>query len=340
MSRSGTASGFSLERHPMNRSRFSLALPAPVSASGTPVRRRRRLLADVGMLLLGATALAGCAAGPDLAPVADSSADPYEAYLAEDMDNILLEHDALRFQCYADNGYPEFMAVVEEDPETGWQTRSGLLDQLTVEDGFFASVQDATASGLRDEPLGPSAEKVFVHDDVFEAVSTACTTKAWDALGSNAERTMMGYNRLGSKLAGGLADRTFGGLVPLQQKVVQCLVDAGEPVTPDTGNLYGFSTEIELGAPVEYPERSGPKQSSGVEIIPNDVEVTYAPTPAEAALAVKYYNCSIATGVRDEFAALILETKKDVVSEHAAELEKLNPRIAELAVRAEELSED
>ncbi|MCQ1946035.1 hypothetical protein [Arthrobacter sp. zg-Y1116] len=319
----------------MNRNRLSPAAPAPASDPAAPARRRR-YLAGLGVIALGAAALAGCAADSGLAPVSESSADPFEIYLAEDMDAIHLAQDTLRFQCYADNGYPEYEAFIPEEPAVQW--RADLLDQLTVDDAFFESVQDATAGGLRGEQFGPSPAKVFVHDDAFEAVSEACNTKAWAALGENAEQSLIDYNRLSSKLAGGLADRTFEALGPLQQEVVQCLVDAGVPVTPASGELYGFTSDVELGTAVEYPERSGPKQASGVEIIPADVEITYAPTPAEAALAVKYYNCSVETGVRDEFDALILETKKEVVAEHAAELEKANPRIAELAAAARELT--
>ncbi|MCC3300659.1 hypothetical protein [Arthrobacter sp. zg-Y895] len=319
----------------MNRNRFSPAAPAPATDAGTPARRRR-YLAGLGVIVLGAAALAGCAADSGLEPVAESSADPFEIYLAEDLDAILLAQDTLRFQCYADNGYPEFEAFISEEPAVQW--RADLLDQLTVNDAFFESVQDATARGLRTEPLGPSAEKVFVHDDAFEAVSEACDTKSWAALGEDAEQSLIDYNRLSSKLAGGLADRTFEALGPLQQEVVKCLVDAGVPVTPASDKLYGFTSDVEFGTPVEYPERTGPKQVSGVEIIPADVEIPYVPTPAEAAVAVKYYNCSLETGVRDEFDALILESKKEVVAEHAAELEKANPRIAELAAAARELT--
>ena len=335
MGRSGTAPGYSLERHPVN---FGPCSPAPSASAAGPGNRarRRRFLMSVGVLTLGAAALAGCSADTALAPVADSSADPFEAYRAEDMDAVHLAQDTLRFQCYADNGYPEYEAFISDEPAVQW--RADLLDQLTVADAFFGSVQDATASGLRGEPLGPSGEKVFVHDAAFEAVSQACNTKAWAALGEGAEQTLIDYNRLSSKLASGLADQTFEALAPLQQKVVQCLVDAGEPVTPAPDQLHGFTAEVELGTAVEYPERSGPKQSSGVEIIPADVEITYTPTPAEAALAVRYYNCSFETGVREEFGALILETKKEVVAEHASELEKANPRIAELAATARELT--
>ena len=318
----------------MNRNRFS---PAPSASATTPgIRsRRRRFLAGFGVLTLGTAALAGCAADSSLTPVADSSGDPFEAYLAEDMDAIFFAQDVLRFQCYADNGYPEHEAFIPEEPAVQWRT--DLLDQLTVADAFFESVQDATATGLRGEPFEPSPAKIFVHDAAFEPVAEACNTKAWAAMGEDAEESLIEYNRLSSKHAGG-QDRIYEGLDSLQQEVVQCLVDAGEPVTPASDKLYGFTTDIELGAAVEYPERSGPKKSSGVEIVPADVEITYAPTPAEAALAVKYYNCSLETGVRDEFAALILETKKEVVAEHAAELEKSNPRIAELAAAARELT--
>ncbi|MCQ1999896.1 hypothetical protein [Arthrobacter zhaoxinii] len=319
----------------MNRNRLSPVLSASAAAPGVPARRRR-YLAGLGAIAFGAAALTGCAAEAALTPVADSSSDPFEAYLAEDMDVIHFAQDVLRFQCYADNGYPEYESFIPEEPAVQW--RADLLDQLTVADGFFDSVQDATASGLRGEQSDPSTAKVFVHDDAFEAVAEACNTKAWAALGKDAEQSLVDYNRLSSKLAGGLADRTFEALAPLQQEVVQCLVDAGEPVKPASDKLYGFTSDIELGAPVEYPERSGPKKTSGVEIIPADVEITYAPTPAEAALAVKYYNCSLETGVRDEFAALILEAKKEAVAEHAAELEKSNPRIAELADTAREIT--
>ena len=322
----------------MNLNRSFPARPVSATAPGARARRRRRSYLTGVIALSAAAALAGCAAEAALTPVVDSSADPFTAYLAEEMDTIRFTQDVLRLQCYTDNGYPAFAASIPTEPGAGWQTRPDQLDQLTVNDAFFESGQDAAASGLRGEPFGPSPAKVFVHDDAFEAVSTACDTKAWEALGKGAEQTLVDYNRLSSKLSGGLFDGTIDGLVPLRQEVVECLADDGEPVTPASDQLYGFTSDVQLGEPVEYPERSGPKQSSGVETIPGDVEITYAPTRAEAELAVKYYNCSVDTGVREEFAALIQETKKEVVAEHAAELEKLNPRIAELADAASKLS--
>ncbi|WP_146360357.1 hypothetical protein [Arthrobacter yangruifuii] len=329
----------------MNRNRFSshpAATAAPATApsataddTGTQARRRRRYLAGLAVVALGAPVLAGCSAGAALTPVADSSADPFEAYLAEELDQAFFAQDVLSVQCYADNGYPEYAQFIPTEP--GTEHRSEILDQLTVADVFFDSVQDATERGLRSEPMPPAPAKIYVHDASFDAVATACNTKAWAALGAGAEDTLVEYNRLASKLSG-IFDPTMDALAPLQEKVIQCLVDAGEPVTPAPGQLFGITPGVELGTPVEYPERSGPKKTSGMEIIPADTEVAYVPTPAEAALAVKYYNCSLETGARDEFAASIREAKKAAIAEHAAELEKLNPRMTEIAATARELT--
>ena len=307
---------------------------AQSSVSPTPGRRRRYLAGLGSALLAGTATLAGCSADAGLTVAADSSADPFEAYLAEEMDQVFFAQDVLRFQCYADNGYSEYAQFIPTEPRT--QYRSELLDQLTVDDAFFGSVQDATDRGLRYEAQPPAPAKVFGHDAAFDAVASACDTKAWAALGKEAEDTLIEYNRLASKLSG-IFDPTMDDLQPLQAKVVQCLADSGEPVTAAPDQLFGMAPGVELGAPVEYPEHSGPKQSAGVEIIPADTEIAYEPTAAEAALAVKYYNCSVETGVREEFAASILAAKKAAVAEHAAELEKLNPRITQIAAAAKDL---
>lgn len=322
----------------MNLSMNTRSLHRPDSTQSCtapkPVRRHRYLAGLGSALLVGTATLAGCTADAGLTVAADSSADPFEAYLAEEMDQAFFAQDVLSFQCYADNGYPEYAQFIPTQPRT--QYRSLMLDQLTVTDAFFGSVQDATERGLRYEAQPPAPAKVFVHDADFDAVASACNTKAWAALGEGAEDTLVEYNRLASKLSG-IFEPTMDALQPLQAAVVQCLADAGEPVTAAPDQLFGMAPGVELGTPVEYPERSGPKQSSGVEIIPADTETAYVPTPAEAALAVKYYNCSLETGVRDEFAASILEAKKAAVADHAAELEKLNPRITQIAATAKDL---
>ena len=302
-----------------------------VSVPGAGGRRRRGLCAAA--LFTVAAALGGCAADTAAGP-AEAGADAYDIYLAEEVDTIEFGQDVLRFHCLVDNGYTEFEAFVPESPT---ERARQDADQITTDDSFFASEQDAKSRGLREEPAGPAPAKVYTHDSSFGTISDACDATAWDALGSDARQLHLEYRQLGNAF-GALGTSLSEDLVRLQHTVAQCLVDAGEPVTAAQDQLFGIRPDIELGQPVVYPERIGPKQTQGVEIIPADAEIAYVPTPAESDLAVKYYECSRQTGAREEFEHLLSEAKTEIVAEHEAELSELNPKIQELARKAADLS--
>ncbi len=298
---------------------------------GAGNRRHRGLYAAA--LFTAAAALGGCAAETAVGP-AEAGADAYDIYLAEEVDTIEFGQDVLRFHCLVDNGYREFEAFVPKSPT---ERARQDADQITTDNAFFASEQDAMTRGLREEPAGPAPAKVIGHDSSLDAISEACDATAWDALGPDAHQIHLEYRQLGNAF-GALGTALSEDLVRLQNTVAQCLVDAGEPVTVAQDQLFGIRPDIELGQPVVYPERIGPKQTQGVEIIPADAEIAYVPTPAESDLAVKYYECSRQTGAREEFEHLLSEAKTEIVAEHEAELSELNPKIQELARKAADLS--
>lgn len=310
---------------------WNIISPAVLQERPTVISRRRKLI--TGAAIAAAFSLGGCAANAGTSSgQVESGANPYDTYLAEEMDTIISSQETLRVQCIADNGFREFTPHATEETKPVWRRQ---INQLSVEVAFFGSEPDAAARGLRLPPDGPSREKHIRQDASLDAVSTACDKSAWAALGKDAFQTYLEYSRLGNILGEVfLSDE----LLPLQDKVVQCLIDAGEPVVKAPGQLFAMTAKIPLGTPVQYPEPGSDPATGSKQVSAARETIAYVPTPAESELAVGYYRCSRDRGARDEFGALIRDAQIRMVAEHETELIELNPKIQQAARKAAELS--
>lgn len=285
-----------------------------------------------GLLLTGCAStnspsgVSQAGAGEGVVAVGAVGTGPFSTFKADQLNSIQLAQRVMRLECIADNGYPDIAATIATKEDSGVR---GQLE-VTSDDHFFASAEDAAARGFG-QPTPASPAKVIPHDAAFGAISDTCDEQAWQALGENAQATVFEYQGIHARLSSGPMNAVSRVMPDLTAKLAECLSDQGHPVTTGGGS-WGMDFGIKLGT-LERPdaERPGPRATKGLEILPATPANPYIPTAEESVLASALYECSQTTGVRAEMDQVILAAQQKAAGGEAAAIENLNPKIQALA---------
>jgi hypothetical protein len=248
--------------------------------------------------------------------------------MADKLERIQHAQTVTLLGCIADNGYPDVATLIPKGLST-------VQDQndASPEEAFFASAEDAATRGFG-HPVPASPAKLIPHDPAYKAISDTCNEQAWQALGDDAETTVLEYHQLHSRLLAAPMNAVSTSIPDWTAKLARCLSDQGHPVTTG-GGTWGMDFGITLGG-LERPdeERPAPTGTKGVEIIPGTPANPYIPTAEESLLASALYECSQTTGVRAELDQLTLSAQQKAEADNAATIKELTPKIQALADRA------
>lgn len=308
-----------------------------VNAPKTTRFVRRGLVAGAAVCGL---LLAGCASSTQPSVVKVSAAEGGVALgstaagatlstsIADRLERIQHAQTVTMLGCIADNGFPDVAALIPNKLST-------VQDQndVSAEDAFFASAEDGATRGFG-HPVPASPAKVVPHDPAYEAISDTCNEQAWQALGEDAEATVLQYHQLHSRLLAAPMNAVSSSMPGWSAKLAQCLSDQGHPVTTG-GGTWGMDFGITLGG-LKRPdeERPVPTGTKGVEIIPGTPANPYIPTAAESLLASALYQCSQTTGVRAALDQIALSAQQKAEADNAAAIKELTPKIQALADKA------
>jgi hypothetical protein len=278
-------------------------------------------------LILSALVLsvAGCA-GPTGSATSGPESDPYDIYRSHDLQTIDAAQKLGLYKCLAAEGFPQ---LLENDPDPeGADASEGLEfpDNL-----WFDSEEQARQNGFgHNEPGRRSTFRL--KDPAYIAHIDSCMSSAWEALGADAERTIVTYAQLGNKLRGE-AFTTINERIPeFRDRIYKCLQKEEAPVSQQADNEWGLSFNFTVGS-LEGVE---PKEIEGLqpgfsEAIP---ERKYIPTPKESEIAAQVHNCAVDTGVKKEVQELAYRDRKATIAKVETELTELNAKISDMAAKS------
>jgi hypothetical protein len=312
-----------------------------VNAPGTTSYLRQGLVTGAAVCGL---LLTGCASSAQLSGVKLTAAEgsvalgssatgaSLSASMAEKLERIQHAQTVTRLGCIADNGYPDVATLIPT-------TLTPVNDQnnVSAEDAFFATAEDAAARGFgHSVPASPA--KLVPHDPAFDAITDTCDQQAWQALGDNAQETVLEYHQLHSRLLAAPMNAISALTPDWTAKIAKCLADQGHPVTTG-GGTWGMDFGIKLGG-LERPdeERPVPSRTNGLEFIPGTPANPYIPTAEESVLASALYECSQTTGVRGEFEKLSLTARQKAETDNATAIEALTHKIQAIDDKAGSLA--
>lgn len=284
--------------------------------------------------------LAGCASSTELSGVKVTASEGGVAFgsiaagaglsksIADRLERIQHAQTVTRLGCIADNGFPDVATLIPNKLSTAQDQT-----EVSAEDVFFASAQDAAARGFG-HPVPASPAKLIPHDPAYEAISDTCNKQAWQALGDDAEATVLQYHQLHSRLLAAPMNAVSTSMPGWSAKLAQCLSDQGHQVATG-GGTWGIDFDITLGG-LERPneQRPTPTATKGVEIIPGTTANPYIPTAEESVVASALYECSQTTGVRAELDRITHSSRQEAEADNAAAIKDLTPKIQAVADKA------
>lgn len=262
--------------------------------------------------------------------------DPYGTYLGMDLLNINSAINASQYNCYADNGYPQFLEVLPEQKADSFRSIADTPDFPTAFASFtdspwFSSEEQAKSLGFG-KTSSPTERSVVVMDTSFPSVMADCRKSVLEDLGVNAT-IINQYIQLGNTLVDTIV--AAGSIQPaLDSRIFDCLEKRGYPLDRGGANIdptWGVDFGIALGSVVSPPFPDLTKQGS-IAVVPASSE-TYTPTAEESKMAGDMYKCSVETGSKTEWEKNILNAKNTVLNSNETALTELNPEIRSLAAK-------
>lgn len=168
--------------------------------------------------------------------------------MADKLERIQLAQRVTRLGCIADNGFPEVASLIPKELST-------VQDQndVSAEDVFFASAEDAAANGFG-HPVPASPAKLIPHNPAYEAINETCDEQAWQALGDDAEATVLAYHQVHSRLLAAPMNALSTSMPDWTAKLTKCLSEQGHPVSRGGGTWE--STSASRSADWKGPTRN------------------------------------------------------------------------------------
>jgi hypothetical protein len=309
----------------------------PVVRVGAP---RRVLLAVLTIVAATATATAtaGCGASP---PVADSASNqnsrptvrpgqPFDVLLGKESSSIELVRLRIRDRCLADAGYPQNL-----DNFGSWRPPDPF-EPLLVSARSFGPISEEEARRLGfgvDYPGEPA--RIVSFDSGYDTNLERCEKQAWGRLGNDAKQTMSQYMDLFNLLAPYRyeVDREVPADLPV--RLYDCMVKknyrADREAFLKTPNYTLF--DVQFGSVQQGPEEGWqPANRPGtVQVGPAIPPRRYTPTPAEAQLAVAWFQCSKETGRVEAQLAAAFVVQRRFLDRYESRITELNNKVRTLA---------
>ncbi|KIA73410.1 hypothetical protein ANMWB30_23370 [Arthrobacter sp. MWB30] len=260
---------------------------------------------------------------------------PYSAFRAQDLLDIYSAVTEITYECYAENGYPEFLQVLPEQKANLFRTVPSTPDYVSAFDRlakapWFDSEDEARKGGYGH---GASAvlTSVYAMDVAFRDIARTCATKADEKL-PGSQAFIRDYSALGATLADALKAATARNWDEETEKIFACMSTHDFPVTPSGPNIspsWGVDFGVPLGVePVpDYPQIT---EGAKIQIVPTLPAKSYVPTPQEAESAAVMHNCSIETGAREAWDRAMVDAESDAISKNLTKLTELNAELPPL----------
>jgi hypothetical protein len=267
---------------------------------------------------------------------ADDGSEPYATFRSDLLLNVYTVFKEAEFKCLAQNGYPQFDAVLPKLLSNSFTSLAETPDFGPTLHGYakspwFDSEEEARESGFG-HAINARDAYVFVNDPEFAGKQNDCAALSLQHH-PGARELISGYINVGNNLARAVAKAGQEIKPGLMNSVYQCMAEKnhrldarGKNILPDWQVDFG----IELGDQKAFP-RQEPSAGENIQIIPAVEAQPYVPTEAESDTAADVYRCSVETGARDSWASSIKKKKLDELEINSKALGDLTPALQKLA---------
>lgn len=281
--------------------------------------------------------IGGCSSeqspSPDPSPATSFSAapapqQPFDILRGEELALIDATQFAARNQCMADSGYPQFV-----EQYSSWRPPD-LFQTLKVSAATYGPTSEDEARRLGfgfDSPGEPA--RIDANDASFDSNLQRCTEEAWTSLGPDARQVYYDAYDLYNLLAPFKAE--YRAPDSLRSSMYDCMVAKGYNSDRDAflqlPSYRNFG--VTFGGLEPAPELSWTAQHrpGTVEVGPAIPPRRYTPTPAEADLAVAWYQCDQQVGWVAALMAGDFASQQRYLDRYETRIAELNDRLAAIA---------
>ncbi|WP_285727093.1 hypothetical protein [Psychromicrobium xiongbiense] len=298
------------------------------------------------VLLAVALALTGCTGGGASGAASAAgvpSDEPLDTFPAKDLVTVNDAVMTLQYQCYARNGYSQFLEVLAGQKANHFANEVASIGfvGITVDTDktpWFRDEADAKRRGFGVLGAGwPDVPaRVNVRDQGFQAVEDSCALEATSKVAASKDLFLQIRSVAHDLMSQVLATKP----AELWDRVYTCMDEAGFK-TSKTGehvnSYYGRDFGIQLGASVRpsYPQ---PDPNLQVQIMPGVKTAQYVPTAEEVQMALAMHKCSQSTGAQTDWDKRLHDAKVKAVAANEAVLIELKPKIEAMVKAAAALS--
>ncbi|NWL32645.1 hypothetical protein DM791_06970 [Paenarthrobacter nitroguajacolicus] len=260
---------------------------------------------------------------------------PYSAYRAQDLLTIYSAVTEITYECYAENGYVEFLEVLPEQKANMFRTLPSTPDYASAfgrltKAPWFESEGEARKSGYGH---GASAvvTSVYAMDVEFRDVARTCASKADEKL-PGSQAFIADYSGLGATLADALKAVTDRNWDEVTEKIFACMATHDFPVSPSGPNMSP-SWAIDFGVPLgvePVPDFPQIIEGARIQVVPTSPAKNYVPTSEEAESAAVMHKCSVETGARESWEKAMIDAERGAISQNHVKLAELNAALPKL----------
>ncbi|MCX2748383.1 hypothetical protein OOZ51_11215 [Arthrobacter sp. MI7-26] len=262
------------------------------------------------------------------------------SYLSDEVLTLNASVTELNYRCLADNGFPEFVAVLPAQKANKFRTIPPNLDFKAMFDDvtrspWFETKDDAKALGYGRNAKGLDT-RVVVSDPAFLAVAKECGDKVQAKLPGSHD-VLATYADIGVKIIKAINDAGESSFKASSGAVYDCMAQHKFPVSSTAPNRvapWGVDFGVPLGSQPPRPPANDPVSSHGVNIIPAVPGSEYAPSAEEKESATIMFNCSIETGVRTQWKKSVDDAIRATLAENQSSLDSLRTKLTEMAKAA------